>query len=243
LPSIQEHTRRRRPTTARYANITSTLALIIALGGTSYAAIRLPVNSVGGVQIKSNAVTGRNIGANAITSGKVRNGSLRAVDFKAGQLPSGAPGLTGAQGAPGAPGATGAKGDTGAPGPKGDTGGLGPKGDTGGLGPKGDTGAFGAATVQHLVAPSDLGDGMKDSYLVYCPSGQQAIGGGGRGAFSNSEATIVGASRPVKSDGSTVAPENGESFRGWQLTVLNPAGGVTTGIRPEVWVVCVPAPV
>jgi len=31
----------------RYANVTATLALIVALGGTSYAAVVLPRNSVG----------------------------------------------------------------------------------------------------------------------------------------------------------------------------------------------------
>ncbi len=57
----------------RYANVTATMALVAALGGTSYAAIKLPKNSVGTKQIK----------ANAVTSGKVRNGSLLSADFKA----------------------------------------------------------------------------------------------------------------------------------------------------------------
>jgi hypothetical protein len=45
-----------------------------------------------------------------VTSVKVKNGSLLAADFKAGQLPSGP------QGPKGEPGAQGPKGDTGAPG-------------------------------------------------------------------------------------------------------------------------------
>ena len=74
------------------------IALGVALGGTSVAAIQaLPKNSVGTKQLKKNAVN----------SAKVKNRSLLAVDFKAGQLP---------QGPPGAPGAPGAKGDPGAPG-------------------------------------------------------------------------------------------------------------------------------
>lgn len=63
-----------------YANVTATLALVVALGGTSYAAIKLPANSVGTAQVKPDA----------ITSGKVRNGSLLRRDFKPGELP-GAP--------------------------------------------------------------------------------------------------------------------------------------------------------
>ena len=93
----------------RYANVTSTLALIVALGGTSYAATMLPADSVGTSQLK----------ASAVTSGKVKDGALLRKDFKAGQLPKGA---TGAKGASGASGATGAAGVAGAKGDKGDAG-------------------------------------------------------------------------------------------------------------------------
>jgi hypothetical protein len=83
----------------RYANVTATLALIIALGGTSYAAIVLPANSVGSKQLKKRAVTHSKLRANAVTSSTVRNGSLRAKDFKAGQLPAGSAGPVGPAGA------------------------------------------------------------------------------------------------------------------------------------------------
>jgi hypothetical protein len=80
--------------------VISCAALFVALGGTGYAVIVLPANSVGTKQLKKNAVV----------SGKVRDGSLRAQDFAPGQIP---PGAQGAQGASGAPGATGVKGETG----------------------------------------------------------------------------------------------------------------------------------
>ena len=83
----------------RYANVTATLALIVALGGTSYAAIRLPANSVGSPQLKKQAVTNSKLRANAVTSATVRNGSLRAKDFKPGQLPAGPVGPAGPAGA------------------------------------------------------------------------------------------------------------------------------------------------
>ena len=76
-----------------YANVIATLALFLALGGGAYAALRLPKNSVGTKQIRKNAVR----------SGKVKNGSLLAKDFKQGQLPRGPQGLQGIHGAPGAP--------------------------------------------------------------------------------------------------------------------------------------------
>lgn len=82
----------------RYANVTATLALVVALGGTGYAAIKLPANSVGSKQLKPRAVTGSDIRINAVTSAKVKNGSLRAADFKAGQLPAGSPGPPGPPG-------------------------------------------------------------------------------------------------------------------------------------------------
>jgi hypothetical protein len=80
-----------------YANVVSTLCLFLLLGGgAAYARSHLPKNSVGSKQIKKNAVN----------SAKVKNRSLRAVDFKEGQLPAGPQGIQGAKGDQGAPGAT-----------------------------------------------------------------------------------------------------------------------------------------
>jgi len=77
--------------------IISVMALFVALGGASYAAIKLPANSVGSAQIKKNAVT----------SAKVKDRSLLATDFRTGQLPRGATGATGAAGTAGATGPAG----------------------------------------------------------------------------------------------------------------------------------------
>jgi hypothetical protein len=206
-----------------FANVTSMMALMVALGGTSYAAVTLSANSVGSAQIKKNGVAGTDIRSNAITSAKVKNGSLKAVDFAAKQLPAGATGATGVTGAQGPKGDSGAKGAAGLP------------------GAKGDTGAFGAATVVSATATVDLADGTKANYNAFCPDGQQAIGGGGRGDATTSEATAVTSSRPAASLTDTEPPADGLGFTGWRITVFNPAGGVTTGLRPTVWVVCVPA--
>jgi hypothetical protein len=54
------------------ALIISLVALFIALGGTGYAALKLPRNSVGTKQLKNNAVTGA----------KVKNGSITGKDLK-----------------------------------------------------------------------------------------------------------------------------------------------------------------
>jgi len=195
-----------------FANVTSMLALVVALGGTSYAAVTLPRNSVTSRQIKRGAIVGTDIHANAITGPKVKDGSLKAGDFAAGQLPAGAKGDAGAQGLQGL------------------------------QGPKGDTGTVGEATTQFSQAAADLLDTRNASYSVFCPDGQQAIGGGGRGDDTLSEETILTNTRPAISRANTEPPRNGETFRGWRITVVNPLGGAPSGIRPEVWVVCVAAP-
>src|ERR687898_1270730 len=92
------------------AMIVACVALVVALGGVSYAAGVLPKNSVGTAQLKKKAVTGKKIAANAVTSGRVKNGSLSGVDFAAGQLPAGPKGDKGAQGPMGAAGAPGISG-------------------------------------------------------------------------------------------------------------------------------------
>jgi len=86
----------RRPSPAL---VISCLALTVALGGTSYAAVlALPKNSVGPAQLKSSAVTTKKIAPNAVTTAKVLNGSLVKADFKAGQLPAGPTGPAGPAG-------------------------------------------------------------------------------------------------------------------------------------------------
>ena len=92
----------RRPSPAL---VISCLALTVALGGTSYAAVlALPKNSVGPAQLKSSAVTTKKIAPNAVTTAKVLNGSLVKADFKAGQLPAGPTGPAGPAGPSGVSG-------------------------------------------------------------------------------------------------------------------------------------------
>jgi hypothetical protein len=92
------------------AMVVACAALLVALGGVSYAASVLPKNSVGTAQLKKNAVTGAKIKKNAVTGAKVKDRTLMAADFKAGQLtpspqgPKGDPGPAGMPGKDGAPG-------------------------------------------------------------------------------------------------------------------------------------------
>ena len=69
-----------------FANVTSTLALFLALGGTSYAAATLPTDSVGKGQIKSNAVGKSEIASNSVGTSELRNSGVAAADIKSGAV-------------------------------------------------------------------------------------------------------------------------------------------------------------
>jgi hypothetical protein len=85
-------------TSGRYAAVTSTLALVVALGGTSYAAVK---------------ITGNDIKDGTVTTADVKDHNLKLKDFSS----SATHGLTGPKGAKGAKGDPGGKGDTGLTGP------------------------------------------------------------------------------------------------------------------------------
>jgi hypothetical protein len=100
------------------AMVVACLALLVALGGSSVAAVTaLGRNTVGPAQIRPNAVhtselrngavTTAKLRNNAVTGLKVRNHSLTAADFIAGTLPRGPVGPAGPAGPAGAAGPAG----------------------------------------------------------------------------------------------------------------------------------------
>jgi hypothetical protein len=81
--------------------VVACLALAVSLSGAAYAvSTALPRNSVGSAQLKNSAVN----------SAKVRNHSLRAVDFAPDQIPRGPQGPTGPAGPQGPQGPPAASG-------------------------------------------------------------------------------------------------------------------------------------
>jgi hypothetical protein len=97
------------------ANAIAYVALFVALGGSSYAAVRLTPGSVGTRALAKGAVTNANLAKNSVTSTNVANGSLTKSDFKSGVL-----GGSGAVSADkGAKLAAGPAGPQGEPGPRG----------------------------------------------------------------------------------------------------------------------------
>jgi hypothetical protein len=59
-----------------FANVTSAIALFVALGGTSYAAITLPTNSVGKAQIRADAVGKSEAATNSIGRFEIRSSGV-----------------------------------------------------------------------------------------------------------------------------------------------------------------------
>lgn len=134
-----------------YSNVIASLALFVALGGASYAAVALPANSVGTKQLKKSAVSAAKLKRNAVSSAKVKDGSLERGDFASGTL------LQGPQG------------------PQGD------KGDSGPVGPQGLQGERGLPGVSGYEIVSSTSAFTSDSgqeTFAECPAGKVALGGG-----------------------------------------------------------------
>ena len=145
----------------RYANLMSTFAVFVALGGTSYAAM-----TVTGEQIKDNSVTGRDVRNSSVASRDVRDHSLLGRDFKPGQLPAGPQGPAGAQGKAGPPGPAG---------PQGTPGDQGPQGASGPAGPPGPPGVSGMSVVS---AETAYNSSFSKTATATCPIGKRIVGAG-----------------------------------------------------------------
>jgi hypothetical protein len=91
-----------------YANVVATLALFVAIGGSSYAAVQLT-----GASVKDGSLTGRDVKNSSLTGRDVRNRSLLARDFRKGQLPAGRVGPAGPRGEDGPAGPDGPAGEPG----------------------------------------------------------------------------------------------------------------------------------
>ena len=99
-----------------YTNVTATLALFVALGGTSYAAATLTGadvrnGTVTGSDLRSESVKGLDVDNDSLTGSDFRNGSLTTsdldslagADFRPGQLAAGPAGPQGPAGTTQAP--------------------------------------------------------------------------------------------------------------------------------------------
>lgn len=138
------------------ANVVAYLALFAALGGSAYAA-----GTLGKGQVKS-----RNIAANAVTSPKVKNHSLRAIDFATGQLPHGATGATGAAGPAGAQGPAGRSALTALQ--SGET-------ESGEFSADNATTASSQTILGSVTFPIPLAAGLDAAHVIYLPAGTSSV--------------------------------------------------------------------
>lgn len=152
-----------------YSNVVASLALFLALGGTSYAAV-----TISGANIKNGTITGIDLKNGSVgpadvaslTSADIKDGSLALTDLSA----TARVGLVGPQGPAGSGGAAGPVGPQGPQGP------AGPTGNPGAAGPAGAPGANGV-------------DGAPVETVAWGASSTAAAVGAGEVAYSLSDAT------------------------------------------------------
>jgi Collagen triple helix repeat (20 copies) len=154
------------------AMIVACVALVVALGGVSYAAGVLPANSVGPKQIKERAVSLRKISPATRSALKGQTGDPGATGRAGATGPEGIQGETGPAGPKGDPGAQGQQGD------KGDPGAQGPQGDKGDPGPQGPKGDPGVTNLRVVHTTATLAPGEKAFPEADCATGEKATGGG-----------------------------------------------------------------
>jgi hypothetical protein len=112
-------------------NAVGYVALFAALGGTSYAAVRLSPGSVTSKALANGAVTHSKLATHSVGESNLAKGQLTAGDFKPGALQAMVGATAGSAGAAGPKGADGSAGPAGSPGPTGAAGGTGQQGAAG----------------------------------------------------------------------------------------------------------------
>lgn len=171
-----------------HATVVAYLALFVALGGSSYAAVKINGNnikdgSITGGKLEKRTITGLNVAKKTLTGAEIRDGSLVAANFKAGELPAGPVGPQGA------------RGDNGAP------------------GPKGETGAPGANGATNVVVRTVAVHPTVKSSVAACNPGERATGGGGT---ITSPGDSINASTPYVFDGTNYSPADaGQTPNAW----------------------------
>lgn len=189
---------------SHFATATSLLALVVALGGTSYAAVKInghdiQKSTITSKQIKNGSLAGKDLKASTITGAQIGDGSVGIADLAPGTLPTG---TVGPVGPAGQPGSAGAKGATGAQGP---------------TGPIGLTGPKGVLTTYTNANPQNTAGNAVAT--ATCSSGDRASGGGFILNAPSVQKTVD--SRPNGSDGWYVRVDNSTATAySWSVYVV-----------------------
>ena len=174
------------------AHVIAMLALFVALGGSSYAAVAitganvknssltgadLKNESVTGGDVDNSSLTGSDIKSSSLTTSDVKDSSLLAADFKPGELPAG------------------------------------PAGPAGPQGPAGLT----QVVTRRVTAP--VAATATETRAIPGNTGEIAVGGGASITQLGAGDAGVTSSEPLEADGS--APEDGEAAVQWRARGLN----------------------
>ncbi len=209
-----------------YANVMATVAVFVALGGSSYAAMtvtgaQIQNNSVASPDLRDNGVRGKDIRRGTVRSSDIRDWSLRARDFMPGQLTAGGRGETGPAGA------TGPEGPQGAAGPQGES------GPAGADGPAGPAGQAGISGLERVVGHTAYNSASFKSTTATCPDGKKILGtgsfaqGAATGSPPNQLTDVVVLGTLVDADLTTVqaiAAEEEPTGANWGLTAYAMCG-------------------
>lgn len=206
----------------RYADVASTLALVVALGGTSYAAVMVTGSQIQDGTVRSIDVADNNLSTADILDGTVRSrdvldDSLGLVDISAAAEAA----LKGQQGEPGTPGAPGEPGDPGAPGAPGEPGTDGVSGYTAAISPLLSRDATGSLAAEAV-----------------CPVGTEPLGGGWSSTSSGMRISVSENHQATYFPGVDPAYPNGASV--WRVVAsVDPAGQPgSTQWSLRAWAVC-----
>jgi hypothetical protein len=199
------------------ALVIAVLALFVAIGGTSYAVIRLPAKSVGTVQLKNKAVTNPKLATNAVkmvnlADGAVQASKLASNSVDATKVVAGSIGATQV----GADALTGAQINEST---------------------LGELPAAGIAGLQYRSHSLSIPAGMVGTSTLTCDSGSMAIAGGVE-ASHDAHAVMID-SHPVgggwQSSAANLADSGSFPVTIWAVCAKPaPGGGTTANVRPVV---------
>jgi hypothetical protein len=211
----------KKPLRPTFSGVTATLALFVALGGSSYAAITITSadvrnGSLTGSDIRNESIKSRDVDNGSITGSDVKNRSVRgadvadasllAKDFKAGELPAGPAGPAGPQGLQGLQGVQG---------------------------PAGATNVV-TRRANRTLPPTNGAIAVVYTAVASCEAGEVAVGGGaGTSNFQSAEGFVL-ASEPLAADGSVSG--EGDVPTQWRAAGFN--NNVTVPHTLRVHVIC-----